>query len=60
MPRVLDLVAVDDLVAEAEEDVLELAPDLRDQVEVSARNLVAGEGDVEPLLDRASRPLRDG
>ena len=30
--RRLDLTAVDDAVAEPEEDVLDLAPDLRDQV----------------------------
>ena len=33
----LDLAAVDDPVAEPEEDVLDLAPDLGDQVQVAAR-----------------------
>ena len=33
----LDLAAVDDLVAEPEEDVLHLAADLGDQVQVAAR-----------------------
>ena len=35
--RRLDLAAVDDAVAEPEEDVLDLAPDLGDQVELPAR-----------------------
>ena len=35
--RRLDLAAVDDAVAEAEEDVLDLAADLRDQVQPAAR-----------------------
>ena len=35
--RRLDLAPVDDLVAEAEEDVLDLAADLRDQVQMAAR-----------------------
>ncbi len=52
---VLDLVAVDDLVAETEEDVLDLAPDLREQVVVAARRCVAGKRDVERLL--AEQPL---
>ena len=34
--RRLDLAAVDDPVAEPEEDVLDLAPDLRDQVQAAA------------------------
>ena len=34
--RRLHLAAVDDLVAEPEEDVLDLAADLRDQVEMAA------------------------
>ena len=35
--RRLDLAAVDDRVAEAEEDVLHLAPDLSDEMELPAR-----------------------
>ena len=46
----LDLAAVDDLVTEAEEDVLHLAPDLRDQVQVPAPRRLAGQRDVDPLL----------
>ena len=34
--RRLDLAAVHDRVAEPEEDVLDLAPDLRDEVELAA------------------------
>jgi hypothetical protein len=40
--RVLDLGAVEDLVAEPDEDILDLAADLGDQVQVAARNGVAG------------------
>ena len=36
VPRRLDLAAVDDRVAEPEEDVLDLAPDLGDEVELTA------------------------
>ena len=35
--RRLDLAAVDDPVAEPEEDVLDLTPDLRDQVQAAPR-----------------------
>ncbi len=49
----LDLAAVDDLVAEPEEDVLDLAPDLRDQVEVAAPRSVARKGDVDDVLGEA-------
>src|SRR5918999_1462285 len=48
--RRLDLAPVDDPVAEAEEDVLDLAADLRDQVEVSARPRVARKRHVDDLL----------
>ena len=48
--RVLDLGPVEDLVAEPDEDVLDLAADLGDQVEVAARDGVTGEGDVDLLL----------
>ena len=50
--RRLDLAAVDDLVAEAEEDVLDLAADLRDQVQVPAARRLARKRDVD------SRPRR--
>ena len=39
-----------DLVAEAEEDVLDLAADLRDRVQVAERQLLARERDVDHLL----------
>ena len=42
VPAVVDLGPVEDLVAEAEEDVLDLAADLGDQVEVPARDRRAG------------------
>ena len=45
----LDLAAVEDLVAEPEEDVLDLAADLGDQVQVAARGADAREGDVDLL-----------
>src|SRR5688500_9375770 len=45
----VDLRPVEDAVAETEEDVLDLAPDLRDQMEAAARDAFAGEGDVERL-----------
>ena len=44
VPGRLDLATVDDAVAEPEEDVLDLAPDLGDQVEPAAR--VAADGSV--------------
>ena len=47
--RRLDLAAVDDLVAEPEEDVLHLAPDLRDQVQPAARVPARGQRHVDPL-----------
>src|SRR5262249_11124049 len=48
--RRLHLAAVDDRVAETEEDVLDLPPDLRDQVEVPAADMRARHGDVDPLV----------
>ena len=50
MPDRRHLVAVPDLVAETDEDVLDLAPHLRQQVEPAAGKPLAGERDVEPLL----------
>src|SRR5688500_6486352 len=52
--RGLDLAAVHDPVAEPEEDVLDLPPDLRDQVEVAARRRLSWERDVEHLLGEAA------
>ena len=51
----LDLAAVEDLVAEPEEDVLDLAADLRDQVQVAARELLAGQRDVDDLSSASDR-----
>ena len=50
VPRRLDLATVDDRVPETEEDVLELAADLRDEVEMAAPHSGAGHRDVDPLL----------
>ena len=54
----LDLAVVADLVAEAEEGVLDLAPRLRDRVQVPERERVAGEGDVDDLLGERTVELR--
>ena len=43
----LDLPVVPHLVAQPEERILDRAPDLRDQVQLSERPLLAGERDVE-------------
>ena len=48
--RRLDLAPVDDRVAEPEEDVLELAPDLRDEVEVAAQDRLPRHGHVDAFL----------
>ena len=53
----LDLAAVDDRIAEAEEDVLELPPDLRDQVQVATANRGARDRDVDALLGEAAVEL---
>src|SRR6187200_1631265 len=45
----VDLGCVEDAVPEAEEDVLDLAPDLRDQVEPPAQRPLARKRDVEGL-----------
>ena len=50
VPRRLDLTAVDDAVAEPEEDVLDLAADLRDQVEPPASVPAHGQRHVDALL----------
>ena len=49
MPDGLHLTAVDDLVAEAEEDVLRLAGDLRQRMEVPQRRPLSRKGHVEAL-----------
>src|SRR5688500_16658795 len=60
VPRGLHLPAVDDRVSEPEEDVLELATDLRDQVEMPARERRPGHRDVDPLLRQAAVELCAG
>ena len=52
VPDGLDLAAVVDLVAHPEEDVLDPATQLRDQVEAAAAERLAGKGRVERLLLR--------
>ena len=47
--RGLDLTAVDDAVAEPEEDVLDLAADLRDQMQPPTRVPAGRERDVDAL-----------
>jgi len=50
---VLDLGALEDLEAQPDEDVLELAADLGDQVQVTGRERrVAGQRDVDSILLR--------
>src|SRR5262249_29919005 len=48
-----DLAAVDDRVAEPEEDVLELAPNLRDQVQLSAADRSSRNRDVDDVFAEA-------
>src|SRR5215213_8207349 len=55
--RGLDLAAVDDHVAEPEEDVLDLPPDLRDQVQVAAPGARTRQRDVDALLREAAVEL---
>jgi hypothetical protein len=51
---VLDLGALEDLEAQPDEDVLELAADLGDQVQVTGRERrVAGQRDVDSILGEA-------
>ena len=57
--RRLDLAAVDDRVAEPEEDVLDLAPDLGDQVQVPAR-VAAAPGSVTSTRSLVSRRVELG
>src|SRR5215210_8862447 len=55
--RGLDLSAVDDHVAQPEEDVLDLPPDLRDQVQVAAPGALTRQRDVDALLREAAVEL---
>src|SRR5215212_2415373 len=48
----LDLAVVTDVIAEPEERVLDLPPDLRDRVEVATRKPLAGKRDVDRLVQR--------
>ena len=57
--RRLDLSAVDDAVAEAEEDVLHLAPDLRDQMQLAAGVAACGSvTSTRSVVSRASSSAR--
>ena len=60
MVAVLDLGPVEDLVAEPDEDVLDLAADLGDQMEVAARDGVAGRvtSTCSSASDRSSSRVR--
>src|SRR6266508_837101 len=51
VPDRLDLAGVDDLVPEPQEDVLDLAPDLRERMEMPAPQLRAGKRDVQGLVE---------
>ena len=54
----LDLGALDDVEAHAQEDVLDLAPGLGDQVQVAGRQRrVAGQRDVDAVLGQAALEL---
>ena len=53
----LDLAVVADLVAEAEEGVLDLPPRLGDRVQVPERKLVAGQRDVDDVLGQRAVEL---
>src|SRR5712691_8644319 len=53
----LHLTTVHDRVAQAEEDVLEFPPDLRDQVEVPAANGDSGQRHVDAFLGETSIEL---
>src|SRR5262245_28623317 len=55
--RRLDLAPVDDPVAKAQEDVLDLAAHLRDEVQLAARHRLPGKSDVHLLLDEATLEL---
>ena len=59
VPDRLDLATVDDLVAEPEEDVLDLAGDLRQRMQVAAPHGRSGESDVECLVELLQLPEGD-
>ena len=52
VPDRLDFAAVDDLVAEPEEDILHLAPDLRERMKPPAAESRSRQRDVERLVER--------
>src|ERR1043166_9485762 len=52
VPDRLDLAAIDDLVTEPEEDVLHLAPDLRERMKTAAADPRPRQCDVERLVER--------
>src|SRR5262249_34738213 len=54
----LDLAVVPDLIAEAEEGVLDLSPRLRDRVEMPDRELVPGPRDVDRVAAECPVELR--
>ena len=58
--RRLDLTTVDDAVAEAEEDVLDLPANLGDQMEVAAMMHADGQGDVDSFLGEPGIELGAG
>ena len=58
--RRLDLAAVDDAVAESEEDVLDLPADLCDEMELPARRCPAGKRDVDLLLRQPALQILAG
>ena len=60
MPVVLDLGSLRDAVAEADEDLFELALDLGDEVEVPAPAPVAAGGQVEAVAFGRRRGLGAG
>ena len=55
--RRLDLAVVADLVAEAEEGVLDLPPRLRERMQVAEREPLAGERDVDHVLGQRAVEL---
>src|SRR5580765_8575012 len=54
----LDFAVIPDLVAEAEERVLDDPPDLRDRMEVTDGQLLAGQGHVDHLIAKPPVELR--
>ena len=58
MPGVLDLVPVDDAVAEPQEDVLDLTADLRDEVVVATKDALPRQCHVDLLTGEAAVEVR--